>query len=131
MPGLKPLLLMALFVAPAAFVALGTRAASRNNETVALSVGASLAIVLSENPSTGYRWQIDPAQSTNLAIVRVVDAGYQAATNGLIGAPGSHHWRIETQAPGKATITFVYLRPWQPATPGAMHVVDVVVTGLR
>ena len=44
-------------------------------------------IVLSENPSTGYAWQVDTAGSSNLAIVRVNDAGYQPGQNGLSAPP--------------------------------------------
>ena len=74
---LSALLLVQIGVMPA-----GAQAASQSNETIALSVGASETIALSEKPSTGYEWQLDTTQSSNLAIVRVVDAGYQAVQGG-------------------------------------------------
>jgi predicted secreted protein len=117
------LLLAQIGVAPS-----GAQAASPSNETVSLSVGAAKTIVLIENPSTGYRWQLDTAQSSNLAIVRVIDTGYQAGRNGLIGAPGSHRWQIEARAPGTASIVFVYSRPWEHGAPAETHVVEVNVT---
>ena len=106
----------------------GAWAQSQTSETVALTVGASKTIVLSENPSTGYQWQLDAAQSANLAIVRVIDAGFQAGQSGLIGVPGSHRWQIEAQAPGAATVVFAYSRSWEHGPPAETHVVKVNVT---
>jgi inhibitor of cysteine peptidase len=105
----------------------GAQAASPSNQTVSLSVGASKTIVLGENPSTGYGWQLNTAQSSNLAIVRVIDAGYQAGQSGLIGAPGSHRWQIEARAAGTARIVFAYSRPWEHGPPAKTHVVEVNV----
>ncbi|MGD0026281.1 MAG: protease inhibitor I42 family protein [Xanthobacteraceae bacterium] len=106
----------------------GAQPASQSNETVSLSVGASQTIVLSENPSTGYEWQLNTAQSSNLAIVLMIDVGYEAGQSGLIGAPGSHRWQIEAQAPGTARIVFTYSRPWEQGPPAETHVVEVNVT---
>jgi len=121
---LSALLLVQIGVMPA-----GAQAASQSNETISLSVGASETIALSENPSTGYEWQLDTTQSSNLAIVRVVDAGYQAVQGGQMGAAGSHWWRIEAWAPGTARIVFAYSRPWEHEAPAKSHAVEVNVTG--
>ncbi len=99
--------------------------AQQSNEAVTLSVGAFKMIGLNENPSTGYRWQLDRAQSSNLAIVRVIDAGYKPSLSGLVGAPGSHQWRIEARAAGTARVVFSYSRPWEHRTPAESHVVEV------
>jgi predicted secreted protein len=74
------------------------QAQPQTSQTVSLSPGVSTTIVLLENPSTGFRWRLSTANSTNLAIVRVIDRGYQAAQIGLIGAPGSHRWEIEARS---------------------------------
>jgi len=94
-------------------------------QIVSLSPGASTTIVLLENPSTGFRWRLNTAKSTNLAIVRVTDRGYQADRSGLIGAPGSHRWEIEAVAPGNASVVFAYARPWEHKPPAETHVVQV------
>src|ERR1700723_3128063 len=108
--------------------AADAHAASRSIQTLSLSVGASRTIVLSENPSTGYAWQLDPAGSSNLAIVRVNDAGYQAGQSGLLGAPGAHRWQIEALAPGTARIVFAYARAWEHVAPAKSHIIQVNVT---
>jgi inhibitor of cysteine peptidase len=125
-------------LAAVAFLALlsthiGMTAAEAQNgpptsQAVSLSVGASTTIALSENPSTGYRWQISAAQSSNMAILRVADGGYLAGQSGLIGAPGSHRWQIKARAPGTAKIVFALSRPWEHATPAEIYRVDVDVT---
>jgi inhibitor of cysteine peptidase len=81
--------------------------------------------VLRENPSTGFKWRLDTAQSTDLAVVRVIDRGYQAGQSGLIGAPGAHQWEIKARAPGNATIVLSYARPWESRPPAETHVVQV------
>ncbi len=105
----------------------GAIAASSSSETVRLSVGQSKTIALSENPSTGYRWQIKKGQSANLAIVQVSDAGYQAGAGHRLGAPGTHRWRIKAQAAGNARIVFDYSRPWEHGAPARRHTVRVEI----
>ena len=121
--------LSALLFAQIGVMPAGAQAVSQSNETIALSVGASETIALRENPSTGYAWQLDTTQSSNLAIVRVIDAGYQAVQGGQMGAAGSHWWRIEARAPGTAKIVFAYSRPWEHEAPAKSHAVEVNVTG--
>jgi predicted secreted protein len=81
--------------------------------------------VLRENPSTGFKWRLNKAQSTHLGIVHVIDRGYQAGQNGLIGAPGSRRWEITARAPGTASAVFTYARPWEHRPPAETHVVRV------
>ena len=94
--------LSALLFAQVGVMPAGAQAVSQSNETISLSVGASETIALSENPSIGYEWQLDTTQSSNLAIVRVIDVGYQASQSGQMAAAGSHWWQIEARAPGTA-----------------------------
>jgi inhibitor of cysteine peptidase len=99
------------------------------SQTISLSPGASITIVLRENPSTGFKWRLNKAQSTDLGIIHVIDRGYQVSQNGLIGAPGSRRWEIRARAPGTASVVFTYARPWEhrpPAeAPAETHVVQV------
>jgi inhibitor of cysteine peptidase len=97
----------------------------QTTQTISLSPGASTTIVLRDNPSTGFKWRLNTAQSTNLAVVRVIDRGYQAGQSGLIGAPGSPHWEIKARVPGSASVVFTYARPWEHKPPAETHVVQV------
>ena len=102
-------------------------AASDTGETLHLSPGAVKTIALSENPSTGYRWQINKGQSSNLAIVQVSDAGYQRSSSDLIGAAGTHRWRIKALAAGTAQIVFDYSRSWEHGVPARRHTILVEI----
>jgi inhibitor of cysteine peptidase len=118
-------------LALAAVTPAPAQAPPQTTQTVSLSPGASTTIVLRENPSTGFKWRLNTAQSTNLAIVRVIDRGYQAGQSSLIGAPGSHRWEIKARAPGLATIAFTYARPWESRPPAETHVVQVHIRRAR
>ncbi len=105
--------------------------AQEDSETIRLTVGATRVITLAENPSTGFKWQINTAQSVNPAAVRVNDLGYQRGPGQLVGAPGVHRWRIKGKAPGNAQIVFDYSRPWEHAAPARRHTVRVEITRSR
>jgi inhibitor of cysteine peptidase len=100
----------------------------QTTQTVSLRPGISTAIVLSENPSTGFRWRLDMTRSTHLSIIRVIDRGYRAGQVGLIGAPGSHRWEIRARAPGAASVAFIYARSWEHKPPAETHFVQVNVS---
>jgi inhibitor of cysteine peptidase len=104
------------------------QAQSQTTQTVSLRPGVSTTIALRENPSTGFGWRLDTARSTDLSIIRVIDRGYHAGQIGLIGAPGAHRWEIRARAPGVASITFIYERPWEHKPPAETHFVQVNVS---
>jgi inhibitor of cysteine peptidase len=68
-----------------------------------------------ENLSTGYSWGVDTRASTGLDRVAISDGGHTQPGESLPGAPGAHSWTIRALEPGRATIQFVYQRPWEPA----------------
>jgi inhibitor of cysteine peptidase len=129
-PKLTAAVLCAL-LALAGVAATPTQAQMQTTQTVALSPGTSTVIALRENPSTGFRWRLNTEHSTNLAIVRVIDRGYQAGQGGLIGAPGSHRWEIEAKARGTANVVFTYARPWEHKPPVEIHAVQVNIARSR
>lgn len=101
------------------------QAQPQTTQALSLSPGGSATIVLRENPSTGFKWRLNTAQSTRLSIVRILDRGYQAAHSGLIGASGSHRWEIKARAPGVASVAFTYARSWEHKPPAEIHFVQV------
>jgi inhibitor of cysteine peptidase len=99
------------------------------DQTLRLAVGQQAAVSLKENPSTGYKWQIDRAGSSNLAILRVSDLGFSRGGAGgkRIGAPGLHRWSVSARAPGHAVVVFSYRRPWEHGAPARRHTVAVEI----
>lgn len=104
---------MALIFAPMLAGAVHAAEAAKTG-----AVGDSYVLVLEGNPSTGYRWQFNAANSENPAIVRVEDLGYGAAPKQpdgklLLGAPQPYRLRISLQSAGSAKLVFEYVRPWE------------------
>ncbi|MHB8885778.1 MAG: protease inhibitor I42 family protein [Methylovirgula sp.] len=125
----RPTIMGTLLLALTGGVAAGAQGTSQSAETIRLSVGTTRTVALKENPSTGYRWHLNAAESANLAALRISDAGYhQGRSSHLAGAPGMHRWRIEGRTQGAARITFDYSRPWEHVAPARRHVVHVEIT---
>lgn len=110
-------------------MSFGPSAARAKDQSMKLALGQKTTVQLEENPTTGYRWQIDRTKSDNLPIVRIDDLGFSAREGSArIGASGSHRWSIEGVSAGKARITFEYLRPWEKEAV-RRHEISVEVTG--
>lgn len=106
----------------------GPGAIQAADQSVQLAPGQRTTVQLEENPTTGYRWQIDRAGSADLTIVRIDDLGFSAREGAApVGAPGVHRWSIEGVSPGKARIVFEYLRPWEKEAV-RRHEISVEVT---
>ncbi len=102
-------------ISAAIYVALGALSASLAEESFVrpMKRGEILIFLKAENPSTGYSWRIDLRASAGLDRLAVSDEGYKPGGS-LPGAPGTHSWTIRALKPGRATIRFVYQRPWEP-----------------
>jgi predicted secreted protein len=74
------------------------------------SPAASVDITLTENATTGYLWSYAVSDE---AVLTVTDAGQTAGDEALVGAPGTHSWRIAGAAAGSATVAFTYSQPWE------------------
>jgi inhibitor of cysteine peptidase len=110
-----------------ALIALIAPAAAQESRTVRLAAGASTTISLSENPSTGYRWQLNTQASRNLAFVTVADAGFAAGASGLLGAPGTRRFSITGRQPGTAVAVFDYRRSWEHVAAIRRHIVTIAI----
>jgi len=124
--GLTACLTLALMSAPAR--------ADDTAQTLHLAVGGDASFTLQENPSTGYRWHLDTAASSQLALIEVSDAGYVQNSSGdvvhqpMVGVPGQRSFRIVARQPGTAIAVFAYLRDWEKLAPAQRHTVTVVVS---
>jgi inhibitor of cysteine peptidase len=111
-----------------AIAALATSLAplrAEETEAIHLAVGGSTVITLTENPSTGYRWQLADLASRNLSLVSISDAGFTRSVSGLIGAAGLRLFKIAARRAGTAVAVFDYVRPWEHVAPARRHVVTI------
>ena len=100
--------------APAAAEAVTTYTEADDNKTVTMAKGNTIAVMLSENPSTGYSWN-----TTATSGLTVNDTGYvqNPAPEGMVGVGGNHTWQITATGEDNQTFSGVYKQPWMPASP--------------
>ncbi|NLD57931.1 MAG: DUF333 domain-containing protein [Methanomicrobiales archaeon] len=84
-----------------------------NGKTGTIAKGTRFAVVLKENPTTGYTWN-----ATVSSGLEVQSSDYQqdAAAEGMVGVGGSRTWVIIAQEAGDQTFSAVYARSWETAT---------------
>lgn len=90
---------------------------------VSLAPGDKLVIKLGSNPTTGYRWGENPANS-NAAVLKQTKHEY-ASSNAkskdgepMAGAGGTEIWTFDAVKAGEAALDFSYGRPWQGGEKG-------------
>jgi inhibitor of cysteine peptidase len=90
---------------------------NNNGNSIDLKKGHAFYLKLSENPSTGYSWQLSVGNGLNLLSDRYHPfESSKSSKNFVVGAGGFHLWRIEAAAKGSQQIKAVYKRPWEPET---------------
>lgn len=80
-----------------------------NGKTIDLKVGGEATLSLPENPSTGYRWALDAADSK---VAEVAEQSFDAASSAP-GGGGQAQWTIVAKAPGSTTMKLKHWRPWE------------------
>lgn len=76
-----------------------------------IKVGDVAAVILEENPSTGYTWEyvIEPEG----ILSEEEKESFNKTEENLIGAPKMAAWRFRAESAGFAKLTFKYRRPWE------------------
>jgi inhibitor of cysteine peptidase len=97
-----------------------------NGKPVALKIGESLAITLNSNPSTGYSWQVSTLKRAILH--QQGEPQYTPPAQPMPGAGGQHTFQFVAVGAGRATLTLVYKRSFEPnVAPAARFTVQVTV----
>ena len=94
-------------------------------QTVDVSVGQMIELRLPENPTTGFRWQLQDGPGP--ACTMISDA-YTAGGN-LPGAGGEHTWMLQAARPGVCELRLVYRRSFENTPPAKSFAVNVQVQG--
>ena len=98
-----------------------------NGATVSLRPGERVTISLASNPTTGYSWQVVAIDEALLEMVAEPEYQPEAKAEGLVGAGGTESFLFQALAPGEATLTLGYARPWEvdvaPIETFSVHVV--------
>ncbi|SRR6266516_5108472 len=95
---------------------------SDNERDIELPVGGAFEICLSENPTTGFRWNF---ASNGEPTCMLLSNSFETAADPP-GRAGSHSWHFQARQVGHGNIELVYRRSWErdkmPARRFALHV---------
>lgn len=84
-----------------------------NGKTVAADVGDRLVVSLPENPTTGYRWQVDSSGS----FLVLENDDFQLQQGAAMGASGTRSLTFHAIAPGRASLHLAARREWEKDKP--------------
>jgi inhibitor of cysteine peptidase len=97
-----------------------------NGQEVTLVVGQVLELALSENRTTGFRWDLKTKAEPACELV-------ESTFNPPGGPPGNggiHRWQFRAVHPGNGEIELEYRRPWEKdAAPAKVYKLSVRVRG--
>ena len=84
-----------------------------NGTEVAIPAGEVFEICLSENPTAGFRWNLESRGEPGCVLV----SEHFSQDLRAPGSHGIHYWNFKAVAPGTSTIALAYRRHWQKAPP--------------
>ena len=80
-----------------------------NGRTIDVTVGQTIEVRLSENPTTGFSWQL----TSDGGPACVMTGDQSIAPAGPPGKGGDHTWNFKTVRPGECDIELGYRRRWE------------------
>ena len=83
---------------------------TNNGETRDISLDADLLLILPENPTTGFLWQLSVTPGLSIENESFMP---DDPSGTLVGSGGTHLWRMRTTQPGMQSVSGVYARPWE------------------
>ena len=79
-------------------------------KSVTVSLGETVAISLDENPTTGFRWELEPG---NDATLELVSSEYLAVPGDRVGGGGRHLWKFNAKKSGEVRLVLIRRRGWE------------------
>ncbi len=87
-----------------------------------------LRVSLDANPTTGYTWMMRlDGDALELAGDEFLNGQSTDGSRAVVGSGGTQQFTFQGLAPGEATVTLEYERPWEEADPEKMVVLQVTV----
>ena len=91
---------------------------ANNGQTITLAKGATLAVTLASNPTTGFQWTVDPIEPSKLK--QTGEPSYVSdCPDGRPGCGGHQTFTFTATAAGRATLRLIYHRSFEPGKPPA------------
>ena len=80
-----------------------------NGKTVDVQKGCEIRVELTENPTTGYTWELSAP-----GLTLVSDEYYpDKVAEGVVGSGGIHQWIFTADNTGTYTLDGIYKRSWE------------------
>jgi inhibitor of cysteine peptidase len=98
-----------------------------SGKSVAVHPGDTISISLPENPSTGYRWVLDPRDES---VVAPVGSHFVHGAAGAPGEGGQRVWTFSAAQEGVARLSFTLRRAWE-AEASAADSFEVTIISYR
>ena len=120
-------------VAPARLISFVYSVDEGMNTTLWGSVeaaGKDVFISLTENPTTGYQWVLEPS-ADGILIPQSDEYVLSGTPGGLVGAGGTHTWRLAAAAAGEVTLRFSLERSFEPGAVQELRFILSVDEGLK
>jgi inhibitor of cysteine peptidase len=96
---------------------------SDSNSTAIVTKDTTFILMLDENPTTGFQWNL-----THTDGLTIIDDKFIPANTSLIGAGGIHAWEIMAIGHGSQSLNATYSRPWENATEsGSQFGMNVII----
>ncbi len=99
-------------------------AESETGRAVTAAVGDKIKVVLPENPTTGFRWQI---ASFDTGILRAEGDEFVAGGGTGVGGGGQRVFRFDAASRGVASIQLELKRSWEEQSPRSKFAIRVRV----
>ena len=81
-----------------------------NTTELNMTLNQVALIQLSENPTTGFSWNVTLSDGLTLLNDRYVQ---DPTPEGMVGVGGIHEWYVEAVAAGNQTFDGIYKQPWE------------------
>jgi inhibitor of cysteine peptidase len=83
--------------------------AGDSGSMVVIKKGEAFKVILEENPSTGYSWNMSVSDG-----LEIMNDLYIPPAQQIPGRGGYHEWTIQAEKPGQQKVRGIYMRPWEP-----------------
>ena len=122
--GSVPIRRMLWPLAAAGWFYFGTRGCFRDKPDIEAKAEHPVEIRLPANPSTGYRWMLDPPMQSG----RILSESYESeAKDGRVGAPGTQILQVVFPREGRFNLKLAYRRLWEPLSIPPAQTTNLVV----
>lgn len=113
-------IVIALFVGAVAYqsnalpIKLYTFTEKNNGKNATIPQNNTFYVVLHENPTTGYKWQLKTTPGLTILSDKYVQSAPPIPGGApIVGQGGYHIWTIRTNKPGSYKICAAYKRSWE------------------